>query len=174
MVDVYRMCWLVAGAAVVLGGCSDKPPEMTEAVRKKMREAQIQSPYSLRTNDRGDERDSSEPARDRRVLRTRDELSVNETASVALGRIGEAAVPGLTQGLHHPQPEVRRQAAETLARIGPASAPAVPDLIRALSDEDLLVRRAATRALGQVGPAAADAVPALLRIMQERAASSAE
>ena len=174
MIAVHRLCVLAAGAAFFLGGCTQKPTELSEAMRKKIRETPIQTPYSLRANERGDARDSSEPVRNRRVLRTRDELSVSETASVALGRIGEAAVPVLTQSLHHPQPAIRRQAAETLARIGPASAPAVPDLVRALSDEDLLVRRAAARALGQVGPAAADAVPALLRIMQEPEEASAE
>ena len=175
MIAVDRLCVLVVGFAISLGGCSSKPTELPEATRKKIRETQTQSPYSaLRENDRGDTRNTPEPERNRRVLRTRDELSVSETASMALGRIGEAAVPGLTQSLHHPQSVVRRQAAETLARIGPASAPAVPDLVRALSDQDPLVRRAAARALGQVGPAAADAVPALLRIMQEQEEASAE
>jgi HEAT repeat protein len=62
---------------------------------------------------------------------------------------------------------MRDQAAQTLARIGPAAEAAVPELLAALDDPDEDVRRSVIRALGQIGPAAADAVPALLGVVQQ-------
>jgi HEAT repeat protein len=94
--------------------------------------------------------------------------TVKETASDALGRIGEAAVPSLIQALSHPDPEVREQAARSLAVIGPKSVAAVPELIRLLDDESEPVRRQAARALGQVGPAAKAAIPALIRQLERK------
>jgi HEAT repeat protein len=61
---------------------------------------------------------------------------------------------------------MRRQAVETLSRIGPDAAKAVPDLTYALNDPDPIVRKTAARALGQIGAAAADAAPALIRFFQ--------
>lgn len=90
-----------------------------------------------------------------------------ETAAKALGRIGQAAVPQLSQALDDPNPLVRRRAAEILARIGPDAKDAVPALIRALGDRDEEVRKAATRALGEIGPGAADAVPVLIEVLRE-------
>jgi hypothetical protein len=90
-----------------------------------------------------------------------------ETAAAALGRIGRAAVPALIQTLGHRDPQVRRQAALVLARIGPDAADAVPELIELLGDADKDVRTAAARALGQIGPEASKAVPALMRQLVE-------
>jgi hypothetical protein len=94
--------------------------------------------------------------------------TVKETASDALGRIGEAAVPALIEALSHPDPEVREQAARALSLIGPKSTAAVPDLIRLLDDESEPVRRQAARALGQVGPAAKIAIPALIKQLERK------
>jgi HEAT repeat protein len=92
-----------------------------------------------------------------------------ETAARALGRIGEAAVPQLTQALSDPNPLVRKRAADVLARIGPDAKDAVPALIRSLGDRDEEVRKAATRALGEIGPGAAEAVPRLIEALREPA-----
>ena len=86
-----------------------------------------------------------------------------ETAAAALARIGRAAVPSLIQTLGHRDPQVRRQAALVLARIGPDAADAVPELTAMLDDPEESVRKAAARALGQIGPEASEAVPALMR-----------
>lgn len=86
-----------------------------------------------------------------------------ETAAAALARIGRAAVPSLMQTLGHRDPQVRRQAALVLARIGPDAVDAVPVLTNLLDDPEEDVRKAAARALGQIGPEAAEAVPALMR-----------
>jgi hypothetical protein len=94
--------------------------------------------------------------------------TVKETASDALGRIGEAAVPSLIEALNHPDPEVREQAARALSLIGPKSVAAVPELIKLLDDESEPVRRQAARALGQVGPAAKAAIPALIRQLERK------
>jgi HEAT repeat protein len=94
--------------------------------------------------------------------------TVKETASDALGRIGEAAVPALIEALSHPDPEVREQAARALALIGPKSTAAVPELVRLLDDESEPVRRQAARALGQIGPAAKSAIPALIKQLERK------
>lgn len=105
------------------------------------------------------------------IVRPLSEWSLQETAADALGRMGDAAVPLMIENLQYrdPEPErqaeVRRQAAEVLARIGPDAEPAVPALIEALQDPSPSVRKAAAHALGQIGPAAEAAVPALLRTM---------
>jgi len=90
-----------------------------------------------------------------------------EVAAMALGRIGRPAVPSLIRTLSNRDPQVRKQAALVLARIGPDAADAVPELKGLLDDPDEEVRKAAARALGQIGPAAADAVPALMRQLVE-------
>ena len=94
--------------------------------------------------------------------------TVKETASDALGRIGEAAVPSLIEALNHSDPEVREQAARALALIGPKSVAAVPELVKLLDDESEPVRRQAARALGQVGPAAKAAIPALIKQLERK------
>lgn len=95
------------------------------------------------------------------------EWTVRETAADALARIGKPAVPALVRTLDDPDANARVQAANALARLGPAAADAVPALTEALDDPDPLVRQAAARALGQIGPAAESAIPALVEILRE-------
>jgi HEAT repeat protein len=92
---------------------------------------------------------------------------VRETATDALARIGDAAVPALIDALHDPDQEVRAQAAQALARMGNRAAPAVDALVEALNDPNEDVRRGAARALGQIGSEAEQAVPALINAIRD-------
>ncbi|HEV3339587.1 MAG TPA: HEAT repeat domain-containing protein [Pirellulales bacterium] len=92
---------------------------------------------------------------------------VQETATDALARIGDAAVPALIETLEDPDDEVRAQAAQALARMGATAAPAVDALVRALNDPNEEVRRGAARALGQIGSEADEAVPALIDAIKD-------
>jgi len=98
------------------------------------------------------------------------EPRVNETAAMALGRIGFAAVEPLANALQRStDSEVRFQVTVALAYIGPNAEAAIPQLTAALQDENVAVRRGAARALGQIGPAAASAVPSLIQILRDTA-----
>lgn len=92
--------------------------------------------------------------------------TVKETAVDALARIGASSVPALMDALKDPNPDVRVQAARSLARMGDSGKAAVPLLIERLHDPNEDVRQASARALGQMGPAAAEAVPALIAILK--------
>lgn len=102
------------------------------------------------------------------AVRPFEEWTSREVAAAALGRIGRPAVPRLVEALQSPDATLRQQAADTLARIGPAADEAVPALVQALRDDDPLVRKSAARALGQIGPAAAAAVPSLIEMLVEK------
>jgi HEAT repeat protein len=77
-------------------------------------------------------------------------------AMYALQAVGpeasRAATPALLVELRHDDPRVRRTAAETLGRFGPAARNAVPALRAALNDEDSDVRQAASDALLSILP----------------------
>lgn len=81
-----------------------------------------------------------------------------------LAKIGPAAVPALKQSLSDPSQTVRRQAVESLGWIGQ---PAVGVLIEALQNDKPAVRLSAARALGRLGPDARDAVPALIQAVDD-------
>ena len=85
-----------------------------------------------------------------------------------------AAVAGLRPLLADLDPEVRKNAADTLARYESRAAAAVPELRKALADEKDEVRRAAIWALGEIGPKTAEAVPDLLRILRQGAPEERE
>jgi hypothetical protein len=87
-------------------------------------------------------------------------------AADALGRIGQPAVPALTEALMDGSPVVRFQAARALAFMGAQASSAVPALMQALNDQDSSVRQQSALALGQVGPPAAPAVPQLLQMLK--------
>ena len=99
------------------------------------------------------------------TLKPFEQWTDQETAEVALGRIGAPAVPALIDTLQNPDPAVRRKAIEVLGRMGDDAAPAVPALTALLNDPDLGVRKAAARTLGQIGPEAQAAIPTLMRTL---------
>lgn len=150
--------------ALLLGGCggsiSDPPVAIQEEARAAIEQAE-------KNTQRNGSTPRIEPALGVMAtsprIRTREEYSEYETASDALARIGQPAVPEVTTMLHDSDPQVRIRAAEILARIGPPASAAVPELVAMLNDQDREVRKQAARALGQIGPAAAPAVPELLR-----------
>jgi HEAT repeat protein len=89
-------------------------------------------------------------------------------AAEALGRIGPAAGPAVTEligAVSDARPDVRWRAVWALGRIGAAAAPAVPALRMVLTDPELRWR--AAEALGAIGPPAAAAVPDLARLLDD-------
>jgi len=91
-----------------------------------------------------------------------------------------ADTKALIERLTDDNSEVRKDAAEQLAALGPKARAAVPALIRGLSDDlDDYVRWSMLEALADIGPAAADAIDAIFPLlgdedlMEEAAASLA-
>ncbi len=84
-----------------------------------------------------------------------------EAAALALGRLGEAALPGLRELLSRSDVDCRWWATRAIGEIGAAAA--MPILIDQCSDPDPDVRACAIYSLGTFGERAADAVPVLIR-----------
>ncbi len=76
--------------------------------------------------------------------------NVRQGASIALAKLGAAAVPALRVSLTSDLADVRVWSAHTLGEIGPAAAPAVADLVTKLADSDPVLRAAAAKALGKI------------------------
>jgi HEAT repeat protein len=74
-----------------------------------------------------------------------------------------ALAPALTAD----DPNVRRNAAYELGKLGPAARDAVPALLSALSDKDAYVRAAAAGALGEIGADPAMVIPALAKLLPQ-------
>jgi HEAT repeat protein len=72
------------------------------------------------------------------------------------------AVPNLGIALESGPSMIRREAAATLARIGPRAAPAVEKLTAVLQDSDPTIRNAALLALAAIGPESTGAVPKII------------
>lgn len=87
------------------------------------------------------------------IVCTDDDLNVQEDATWAITRIGEAASSALIEKLNDPDPNIRHNATHTLGKLG--SVQAVPMLIHILSDPDDRVRQKAAFVLGQIGDARA-------------------
>ncbi len=96
-------------------------------------------------------------------------VDLPRSAAGSLAQIGPAAIPALKEALVDDNPQVRRQAAQALGKMGPDAAPAVSELTHALSDADPTVREAAAQALGKIGPAAAPAISELIKVLEEPA-----
>jgi HEAT repeat protein len=96
---------------------------------------------------------------------------VSSTAAGALPTIDlSAAREVMVQyraALGDTDPQIRRNAAGSLAALGPLAKPAVPALLQALGDSDDLVRDRATRALGQIGIPEREVTAGLLRSLRD-------
>lgn len=166
------LTWGMSGLLLVSGlaGCdvfrSDTPPP-TDQQRAAIHQARLEERAKAVSTAPTLRQEASEPDVAPVMLRPYTDWSLPETAADALGRIGVAAVPQLAEALHHPDPEIRRNATRVLARIGPEAILAVPELRRLLGDSNEAVRQAAARALGQIGPGAASAVPELIELLQQ-------
>ena len=102
------------------------------------------------------------------VAETKDEDErVRIAAARALGKIGLAAVPALTQLLTDKDEGVQMVAATLLGKIGPDAMTAVPALTQLLKDNNKWVRMNAALALGEIGHEAKTATPALMELLQE-------
>jgi hypothetical protein len=148
----------------VAAGCQRTELKLPESIRQKIAESnrlasdsKPMTPLPSVPSDGGSTRFTVRPFED---------WTMREAAAVALSRIGEPAVPALIEALRSPDPNMRQQSADTLARIGPAASNAVPALTALLDDPDPRVKKSAVRALGQIGPAAAAAVPSLMRALE--------
>jgi HEAT repeat protein len=71
-----------------------------------------------------------------------------------------------SEKLEDPDPQVRRQAARSLAAL--EAKEAVPGLTTALKDKDDGVRASAAEALWSIGPAAKEAIPALTAALKDK------
>ncbi len=79
-----------------------------------------------------------------------------------------AAIPLLIDALNDKNPEVRDEALDAIAPMGPSAKDAAPALIEALrSKEFSKLRTKIVRVLGCIGPAAKAAVPDLLELLKE-------
>jgi HEAT repeats len=95
-----------------------------------------------------------------------------DLARDVLGRSPHAVpVELVTALLAHPRPGVRRRAAETVARLGPAAVSALPALDRVIPDPSRKVRRAALDAVHSLGPLGSSRAPLVLRRVFEAEAT---
>jgi HEAT repeat protein len=87
------------------------------------------------------------------------------SAAFAVSRLSASARPAVADLgqmlLDDRAEEVRRAAAEGLARLGPEAKLALPSLVKALGDKDVDMRRQVALALSKLGPDAKAALPVL-------------
>ena len=93
---------------------------------------------------------------------------LGEQASLALSKIGVAAVPALRTALAHTLPTVRQQASQSLGAIGPPARVAAPDLIALFNDPHRVVRAAAAEALGNLGDTSEPAIMGLRSLLSDK------
>ena len=79
-------------------------------------------------------------------------------------------IASLAQKLRSAEADLRRDAAEALARLGPDAAPAALALVRASADESEEVREAVTAALEEMGPPSHSDVTALADLLADHRA----
>ncbi len=90
-------------------------------------------------------------------------LALAVLSVAALVQAGPAEVESRISALRDPDADVRRGAAEALARLGPRASEAVPALVAALNDPDMGVRWHSAVALGTMGPRAVEPLVGALK-----------
>jgi HEAT repeat protein len=92
---------------------------------------------------------------------------VGRSAAEVLEKIGPPAIPALTKGLKNSDPYVRIIAVSALGRIRAEAKTAMPLLVPALKDSEARVRSSAGSALGSIGAEAKTAVPQLIPLLKD-------
>ena len=92
---------------------------------------------------------------------------VGRSAAEVLAKIGLPAIPALAKGLKNSNPFVRIISASALERIRLKAKTAIPQLVPALKDSEARVRSSAASALGSIGAEAKTAVPQLIPLLKD-------
>lgn len=90
----------------------------------------------------------------------------SQSVAIALGSIGEPAIPKLLDLLQDDDNDIRLLAAGGLSHMGKEASPAVPGLRECLHHKNIEVRAAAVSALNRIGPGAVEAAPDLLLLLR--------
>jgi HEAT repeat protein len=90
----------------------------------------------------------------------------SQSVAIALGSIGEPAIPKLLELLQEDDPDIRLLAAGGLSHMGKKATPAVPGLRECLHHKNIEVRVSALSALNRIGPGAVEAAPDLLLLLR--------
>ncbi len=88
--------------------------------------------------------------------------------TLALSKIGPAAIPYLRKALADGNTQVRRGSAFALGLMGGKASGAVPDLTKALADAEPVVRALAAEALGKIGQEASSAAADLRKTLDDQ------
>ncbi len=95
------------------------------------------------------------------------DIGVRWSATIALARIGPAAVIPLTHALADTQENIRLGAATAFCQIGPDAKEAVPSLLSAMKDQSGQVREKAAEALGRIGTADQQIIDSLVQSLSD-------
>jgi HEAT repeat protein len=151
-----RIVWFSIGWAVLCVGCA--PPE--QHFKQRTSDEMLQDAHWGERRravwilgERGPEAKDAVP----QLVKLLGHNHLRRDASVALVKIGAAAVPALTEALQDQNVLVRSEAARILGQIGPEakqSVPALADMVAKPGEGSIPVQEAAWGALMQIGPAA--------------------
>jgi HEAT repeat protein len=93
--------------------------------------------------------------------------AIASTAAMTLARIGDPAVPLLTEFLKHTNAAVRQWGGIALGQVSSRPTSVVPDLILASRDADAGVRSAAVQAIGTIERSSPETATVLLRALDD-------
>ncbi|MCZ6676829.1 MAG: HEAT repeat domain-containing protein [Candidatus Poribacteria bacterium] len=163
--DAEEDLWVRQNTAYALGaiGEPDAVPELIEILKCKAEDDRARQYYALmfRVSSLGAVQFNPMTGQWTESIEE-EKVGLREYAALALGMIGESAVPALIAAINDADEWVRQNAVAALGRIGDPAA--VPALIEALNDEDERIRERAIVSLGLIGK---PAVPALVEALRE-------
>ena len=163
-------------AATSLGklarGSTREIPDLTEALKDKEPRVRAAAAEAIGQNCRADAEVAKDAVPQLTELLKDADANVRVQCAFALGRMGSIAAPAVPVlaelAVKDKQASVRKEAAKTLAAIGPESRSAVQELVRALEDPQTDVRQYAALALGKIGPDASAAQPSLQKALKDK------
>jgi HEAT repeat protein len=97
---------------------------------------------------------------------------LHSVVRIALGGMGQPAIPFLVPLLGHKEVQVRGMAAQALQDMGPTAAPATAALAKLLKEANPAYHLPAIHALSSIGPGAEQAVPDLLHTTRTSTSAS--